>query len=77
MRQCVCVLRVSLCVCVGEMCRQGLVSGLLSDSGVNNTLSLLLCVCVSACVCLCVCKRERAREAESTVKWWVGAGLVV
>lgn len=33
-----------VCVCGGEMCRQGLVSGLLSDSGVNNTLGPL-CVC--------------------------------
>ena len=63
MRQSVCVLRVSLCVCVGEMCRQGLVSGLLSDSGVNNTLSLL-CVCV--CVCVCVCERESQRDSEQS-----------
>ncbi len=71
MRQCVCVLRVS-CVCRRE-CRPGLVSGLLSDSGVNNTLSLLLCVCV----CVCAIERAREGERESTVKRWVGAGPVV
>lgn len=48
---CVCV--VSYRVCVGEMCMQGLVTGLLSDSGVNNVGSSL-----------CVCERERETQGE-------------
>lgn len=48
---CVCV--VSYRVCVGEMCMQGLVTGLLSDSGVNNVGSSL-----------CVCERERDPGGE-------------
>lgn len=53
-------------MCVGGMCRQALVSGLHSDSGVNNTLGLQY---------YSVCVREKTRE--SIVKWWVGVGLVV
>lgn len=52
-----CVWRLS--ACVGEMCRQGLVSGPLSDSGVNNTLGLL---------CALVCVWERALWSVRTAQ---------
>lgn len=42
-------------------------SGLLSDSGVNNT-----------CLCVCVCLRERGRESHGDEeKCRVGVGLAV
>lgn len=45
---------------------QGLVTGLLSDSGVNN---------VGSSLCVCERERERPRGRESTAKCWVGVGL--
>lgn len=53
MKKTMCVCVVSYRVCVGEMCMQGLVTGLLSDSGVNNVGSSL-----------CVCERERETQGE-------------
>jgi len=57
--ECVCGGGGYVSVSVGEMSRQGLVSGLLSDSGVNNTLRV--CVCVLG-------KQESIVEGWSSVR---------